>query len=373
MDLATLKTWLALQGPGGWITQVFLVVLAALTADFVQRRVLARLRRKLETTQNPWDDAVVDALARPLSLLIWVVGIAFAAQIAERVSQAPIFAAVGPMRDVGVIVAVTWFLIRVARRIEQNVVRLAEDRGHGADRHTVDAVSRLVRVSIFITAVLVAMQTLGYSVSGVLAFGGIGGVAVGFASKDLLANFFGAMVIYLDRPFTVGDWVRSPDREIEGTVEEIGWRVTRIRTFDKRPLYIPNAAFTQITVENPSRMSHRRIYETIGIRYDDAGKMAAITADVKAMLEGHPDIATDQLIMVNFNAFGPSSLDFFVYCFTRTTVWAEFHEVKHDVLTRIEGIIAGHGAEIAFPTTTVHVPDAVRLERAEGGGPAGAP
>jgi len=349
------------------------VVLAALTADFVQRRVLARLRRKLETTQNPWDDAVVDALARPLSLLIWVVGIAFAAQIAERVSQAPIFAAVGPMRDVGVIVAVTWFLIRVARRIEQNVVRLAEDRGHGADRHTVDAVSRLVRVSIFITAVLVAMQTLGYSVSGVLAFGGIGGVAVGFASKDLLANFFGAMVIYLDRPFTVGDWVRSPDREIEGTVEEIGWRVTRIRTFDKRPLYIPNAAFTQITVENPSRMSHRRIYETIGIRYDDAGKMAAITADVKAMLEGHPDIATDQLIMVNFNAFGPSSLDFFVYCFTRTTVWAEFHEVKHDVLTRIEGIIAGHGAEIAFPTTTVHVPDAVRLERAEGGGPAGAP
>jgi MscS family membrane protein len=366
VDLDTVKSWLALQGPGGWITQVFLVVLAAVTADFVQRRVLTRLRRKLETTRNPWDDAVVDALARPLSLLIWVVGIAFAAQIAERVSQAPIFAAVGPVRDVGVIVAVTWFLIRVVRRIERNVVHLGETGGKPQDRHTVDAVGRLVRVSIVITAVLVAMQTLGYSVSGVLAFGGIGGVAVGFAAKDLLANFFGAMVIYLDRPFTVGDWIRSPDREIEGTVEEIGWRVTRIRTFDKRPLYIPNAAFTQVTVENPSRMSHRRIYETIGIRYDDAAKMTAVTADVKAMIEGHPDIATDQLIMVNFNGFGPSSLDFFVYCFTRTTVWAEYHQVKQDVLQRIEAIITGHGAEIAFPTTTVHVPDAVRVAGEDG-------
>ncbi len=370
MDFTTLKEWLTLQGPGGWVTQVFLVVLAAVTADFVQRRVLTRLRRKLETTRNPWDDAVVDALARPLSLLIWVVGIAFAAQIAERVSGAPIFAAVGPIRDVGVVVAVTWFLIRVVRRIERNVIHLTETGGGHHDRHTVDAVGRLVRVSIVITAVLVAMQTLGYSVSGVLAFGGIGGVAVGFAAKDLLANFFGAMVIYLDRPFTVGDWIRSPDREIEGTVEEIGWRVTRIRTFDKRPLYVPNAAFTQVTVENPSRMSHRRIYETVGIRYDDAAKMATITADVKAMLEAHPDIATDQLIMVNFNAFGPSSLDFFVYCFTRTTVWAEYHRVKQDVLQRIEAIITGHGAEIAFPTTTVHVPDAVRVA---GEGPAVTP
>ena len=80
------------------------------------------------------------------------------------------------------------------------------------------------------------------------------------------------MFVYLDRPFAVGDWVRSPDREIEGTVENIGWRVTRIRTFDKRPLYIPNSIFSQIAVENPSRMSNRRIKETIGIRYDDASK-----------------------------------------------------------------------------------------------------
>ncbi|NIP74156.1 MAG: mechanosensitive ion channel, partial [Gammaproteobacteria bacterium] len=120
-------------------------------------------------------------------------------------------------------------------------------------------------------------------------------------------------MVYLDRPFAVGDWIRSPDRDIEGTVEDIGWRLTRIRTFDKRPLYVPNATFSTIAVENPSRMHNRRIYETVGIRYDDADKMGPIVADVRAMLEAHPDIETGRLLMVNFNAFAPSSLDFFIY------------------------------------------------------------
>ena len=123
------------------------------------------------------------------------------------------------------------------------------------------------------------MQLFDYSVSGLLAFGGIGGIAVGFAAKDLLANFFGGLMIYLDRPFSVGDWIRSPDKEIEGTVEDIGWRLTRIRTFDKRPLYIPNSIFASISVENPSRMSNRRIYEKIGIRYDDCLLYTSDAAD----------------------------------------------------------------------------------------------
>ena len=138
--------------------------------------------------------------------------------------------------------------------------------------------ARLLRLSVLITAGLVILQTLGISVTGVVAFGGIGGIAIGFAAQDLLANFFGGLIVYLDRPFSVGDWIRSPDREIEGTVEDIGWRVTVIRTFDKRPLYIPNSIFTTISVENPSRMLNRRIYETIGLRYRDSGKVREIIA-----------------------------------------------------------------------------------------------
>lgn len=197
------------------------------------------------------------------------------------------------------------------------------------------------------------MQSIGVSVSGLLAFGGVGGIAVGFAARDLLANFLGGLSIFLDRPFAVGDWVRSPDREIEGTVEDVGWRVTRIRTFDQRPLYVPNSVFSTVAIENPSRMLNRRIYETIGIRYDDAAAMEQIVAEVKELLLQHDDIDKGKTLMVNFVAFGASSLDFFVYCFTRTTDWATYHGVKQDVLIRILNVIDAHGAEVAFPTRTL--------------------
>ena len=341
-----------------WVLQVFIVVFATLLLDWVQKRIVRRLLDRVKLTSNYWDDSLVDAMGRPLSVLIWVIGLAFAADIVSQESQAVIFEAIGPVRNVGVIVVMAWFLVRFISRVETNIVSKRLEAGEPVDRTTTDAIAKLLRVSVVITAALVAMQTLGYSISGVLAFGGIGGIAVGYAAKDLLANFFGGVMVYMDRPFDVGDWIRSPDREIEGTVERIGWRMTLIRTFDKRPLYLPNSVFTTIAVENPSRMHNRRIYETIGIRYDDAGKMAEIVSDVKAMLQGHPDIDTDQTMIVNFNKFAASSLDFFVYTFTRTTDWIKFHEIKQDVMLKIIGIVEQHGAECAFPTSTLHIASA---------------
>ncbi len=343
------------------IAQVFLVVLAVVVANFFLRRTLARLEARALQTSTPWDDALITAARRPLTWLAWIVGIAFAAQIVQAETDTAIFQAVVPARTVGVIGCITWFLLQFIRNVQDGVMRQRLARGESLDRTTVDAVGKLLRVSVLITAVLVGLQSLGFSVSGVLAFGGIGGIAVGFAARDLLANFFGGLMVYLDRPFVVGDWIRSPDKQIEGTVEEIGWRLTRIRTFDKRPLYVPNSIFTQITVENPSRMTNRRIYETVGVRYDDIDRVADIVADIKAMLRAHPEIDQEQTLIVNFNQFGASSLDIMVYTFTRTTAWVAFHEIKQDVMLKIAEIIARHGAEIAFPTRTVHFPDGVRL------------
>lgn len=356
---ASFTAWL--QSGGDWILQVFVVVFSALLLNFIIKRLLDRLQQKLEKTRNPWDDSVVDALQKPLSALIWILGISFAAEIIHTQTEAVIFSAIKPIRDVGVIIAITWFLIRFAKRVEENIIKYAHEGEKDIDITTVDAIAKLVRISIMITAALVVLQTMGYSISGVLAFGGIGGIAIGFAAKDLLANFFGGFMIYMDRPFAVGDWIRSPDRDIEGTVESIGWRLTRIRTFDKRPLYIPNSTFTSIAVENPSRMTHRRIYETIGIRYDDAEKMSSIITKVKAMLTEHNEIDQSQTMIVNFNKFAPSSLDFFVYTFTRTTNWIKYHEVKQDVLLKIINIIENEGAQCAFPTSTIHIPDAINI------------
>ncbi|MDW1553282.1 mechanosensitive ion channel family protein, partial [Vibrio sp. YT-18] len=206
---------------------------------------------------------------------------------------------------------------------------------------------------IITIGVLTIMQAFGLSLSGLLTFGGVGGLIVGLAAKDLLSNFFGGLMIYFDRPFKVGDWIRSPDRQIEGTVERIGWRMTSIRTFDKRPLYVPNSVFSNIVVENPSRMLNRRIYEVVGLRYDDADKVPEIITAVREMLKNHKDIDTRQTLIVNFDTFGPSSLNFFIYTFTKTVNWVRYHEVKQDVLLKVVGIIKEHNADIAFPTQTL--------------------
>ncbi len=355
MDLTQWWDRLGLHNPEQfWIIEAFIVVFLTLLASFLLSRMFNRLATKLQQTRNIWDDVILDALRRPATLLVWAVGLSWAARVVDARTDTTLLAIVEPVRDVAVIVLLSWFLLRLIRGAENGLMDPKRMR-KPMDETTAHAISKLLRASVIITSVLVMLQSLGYSVSGVLAFGGIGGIAVGFAAKDLLANFFGGLMIYLDRPFVVGDWVRSPDQEIEGTVEYIGWRQTRIRTFDKRPLYVPNATFANISVENPSRMTNRRIYETIGVRYDDAAALKGIIDAVRSMLHKHPDIDTSQTLIVNLNAFGSSSLDFFVYTFTKTVNWVEFHSVKQDVMFKIMQIVEEHQAEIAFPTQTIHL------------------
>lgn len=329
---------------------VFTIVFLSLLASYLVKKLLIQLEKQTEKTENLWDDAFVRSVRRPASYLIWVLGISWAAEIIAIGTDSALEQIIEPARFVAAIALIAYFLTRFITEAEEASIK------SGADITTAHAIAKLLRVSVFITAGLTVLQTLGVSVSGVLAFGGIGGIAVGFAARDLLANFFGGLMIYLDRPFTIGDWVRSPDRNIEGTIEQIGWRLTVIRTFDRRPLYVPNSVFTTIALENPSRMQNRRIYENIGVRYDDADKVETIVNDVRTMLQEHPDIDQNRTLIVNFNAFAASSMEFMVYTFTKTTNWVEFHKVKEKILLEIVRIVEGHGAEFAFPTQTIHLP-----------------
>ena len=340
-----------------WIAHIFVIVFCTLLVDFIQRIILRKLINKFKNTKNFWDHSLLLALQKPLIFMIWLIGTSLALQVLQAERETALFTYIQPLLKTFTIVIVAWFIVRLIRNIQSNLIAKKRFEDQGFDQTTTDAISKLLSVSVIITAFLVILQTLGYSISGVLAFGGVGGIAIGFAARDLLANFFGGLMIYMDRPFKVGDWIRSPDKEIEGTVEKIGWRVTTIRTFDKRPLYVPNSVFTSISVENPSRMSNRRIKETIGIRYDDASKMDDIVKDVKQMLKEHQEIDTSQTLIVNFNAYAPSSLDFFIYTFTKTTDWIRYHEIKQDVMLKILNIIESHDAECAFPTSTLHIPE----------------
>ncbi|MEQ8798817.1 MAG: mechanosensitive ion channel family protein [Salinisphaeraceae bacterium] len=350
--------WIALEDfrtRWGEIADIFLIVLAVVVINLILRLAFRQLAKRVEHTRSVWDDAIYESLSGPLRGAVWVGGLSLAATIGSPEPDSIIGTWLPDVRVVAYAGIVIWFVLSLITAVEKNMLVHAARRGDPLDETTADAIAKLLRLAAMITGALVVLQTLGVSISGLLAFGGVGGIAIGFAAKDVIANLLGGLTIYLNRPFSVGDWIRSPDRDIEGVVEAVGWRATSVRRFDKRALYVPNAAFTTISLENPSRMTHRQINETVGLRYEDSALVGPVVSDIREMIESHPDIDTSQTILVYFNRFAPSSLELFIYCFTVTTGWGDFLAVKQDVLTRCHDIISGHGAEVAFPTTTVHL------------------
>jgi len=327
--------------------------------------VIKRASHLAARTHTIWDEAVLQSAAKPVLLAFWLISAGFMARVAQREFKEEFLTQLLVLRDVALIVAVAWFLLRFSGKVGRNILAQRAANGDEVDSTTIDALVKLTRLLTVVVTVITVAQTLGFHIGGLLALGGVGGLAVGLAAKDLLANFFGGLTIYMDRPFGVGDWIRSPDKSIEGTVEHISWRHTRIRAFNKNPIYVPNAIFTSIVVENPSRMSHRRLKETIGVRYDDFDKVRVIVDDIRQALLAHPGIDISQTMIVNFDLFGPSSLDIMIYTFTKTTDWVTFHAVKQEVLLQIGEVITRHGAQIAFPTQTLHLASTPPAEQPE--------
>lgn len=342
-----------------WLVKIGFSIFIGIIFSWLTSIFYKKLQPRLAKTSRTWDESLIKALHKPLQLFIWTMVLSFIFSI--TVSKVGLISNlskyISPVREVLFVLTLLWFMLRFIGHTEKEIYQSPPDQRKGIrDRTTLRAVTQLSRVSVIVIAILISMQSFGISITALLAVGGVGGIALGFAAKDTLANFLGGMMIFWDRPFSVGDWVRSPDRNIEGTVEEIGWRLTRIRTFDKRPLYVPNGIFSNISIENPSRMLNRRIKTTIGLRYQDAPKIAVILKDVESMLRNHPEIDTNQTLMVNLFEFGASSLNFFIYTFTKTTNWVKFQAIQQDVFIKTIEIITQHGAECAFPTTTLDIP-----------------
>ena len=346
----------------GWITPLCLILSLALFFHFAIHRIYKKLYPKIEKSHLAWDSSLLKALILPLKFIIWVLAITFSIEILGYHFQdetfTPFFKG---LRELATIFLTLWTVLRFIKNMENSYSYKKKRRKKSYDKTTVRAVCQISRIIVILTSFLVFLQTRNINISAVLAFGGAGGIVVGLAAKDLLANFFGGLMIYLDRPFNVGDWIRSPDREIEGYVETIGWRLTCIRTFSKRPLYVPNGIFSNISVENPSRMTNRQIKTRIGVRYDDASKVATIVSEVETMIRNHSEIDTKAYLMVRFDEFAPSSLNFLIYCFTKTINWADYLLAQQDVYLKTIEIIEKNGAELAFPTTTLHLPEGIDI------------
>ena len=339
---------------------LFMAIILSLGLYIVFRKGYPRLKN----SNRLWDDIFLFAANRPLQVMIWLISISFIIQsVVDHFPQTDISDAITMARDLVLTIGIVWIVVRYIRFFEERVIYVKGAQITRFEKAKAYAVGKWLRVGIAGVAGLIFMQIFGIPITGLLAFGGASAVVVGLAARDILSNFFGGLMIYTDQPFTVGDWVCSPDKDVEGTVESIGWRLTRLRRFDQRPIYVPNATFSSITIENPSRMTNRRIYAIFGLRYQDVDKIPAIVDDLKTMLTDHPELDLMQTTFVRFFRYAAYSLDIQIYTFTKTTAWLKFMEVQEDVFLKVADTVHKHGAQFAFPTQTVEVPYGVQVDQ----------
>ncbi len=325
------------------------LLLLAVIAHFALGVILKQIKKHTGGTKTQIDDYLINSLSAPLKLLIWYGWIYFS--LHELKVEILTLGKVVEYIDIAPIFILTWGILRLISSIESFML---EKEGN-VDKDSVRLFTRLIKILFVFAIVLGVAQYFGYSVSSILTLGGVGGIVVGFAAKDMLANVFGGLMIQMDKPFSTGDWIRTTDKSIEGVVEKIGWRMTRLRTFNKNPIYVPNGIFATIPIETPSRMTNREISAVIGIRYEDIAQMQSIIEKVEKLLADHEHIDHKEPCRVYFDLFNASSLDFVIWAFSTVTEGAEFKKIKGKLLLDVADIIADHGAEIAYPTQTLHI------------------
>lgn len=348
----------ALSGYLLWVLIAFTILLIVGVAYFVFNLTFTKLETKITAKQHTFSNAFVYALRKPAIFLFAVLICTFFATIFQKTfgnNKAITLYWITLVRNLSLVLSMTWTVLRFTSKVEYNLINYPSRR-KPVNHTTVLALGRLFKIIVFILTTLMVLGTLNVDLTGILAFGSAGMLGASFAAKEMLANFFGGFMIFMDRQFSVGDLIRSPDKNIEGTVEHIGWRVTTIRTLQKLALYVPNAAFLTISIENESRARNRSIRQIIGLRYCDVARVPIIMAKIEEMIEEHLDIDHNQPAYIVMNKFGSSSLDCLLSCFTKTTDFVTFLKVQQDILLKLTTIVHENGADMAFPTTTIDIP-----------------
>lgn len=291
------------------------------------------------------------------------------------------------------IITLSWLAISLFKGYGIAILGSIAEKNNTFRREVINLLLKITYFLIILVAVLVLLKNFGFNISALIASLGIGGLAVAFAVKDMLANFFASVVLLFDNSFNQGDWIVCGD--IEGTVVEMGLRRTTIRTFDNAMLFVPNSLLANSSVRNWNRRKRgRRIRMQIGVTYDSTpDQIRACVQDIKTMLINHPQIAKDgderpplshyeldlkqnivslddllgykSNLFVVLDEFADSSINILVYCFSTTVNWGEWLDVRQDVMLKIMDIIASHNLSFAFPSQSLYIEEMPKVSLAQ--------
>ena len=353
-----------LEGDHGPLAQTLGIVFFVLIFNFLIRALLLNLRNRLGH-HNIWAFSFVSALHKPLACFVWFVAILCAYDTMMSSLFKVHLDNIHLVLRIGAILAFGWFLLRWNDQVIHSMIEMSQSRKISINPGKLDAMGKLGTVFIIFITLFLFLDVLGRNMQTLLAFGGIGGLALAFASQQVISNFFGGIMVYITQPFSIGEWVSLPERHIEGHIEEIGWYLTRIRGFDKRPIYVPNSVFTQTIVITPSRMSHERFNNTIGLRYRDITVVKPIIEKIKQILMEHSAIDHQLSVDVFFKDFGAATLDIQISAYISTKEGVSFSAIRQELLLKIADIVKQEGAEIATPTNIVELHGGLMMKNQE--------
>ena len=344
-----------------------LIGLSILLTALVVRRLFARivslrLAALTQRTDSRIDDAIVTALESPLQFVPVVLGVFFAA---EYLGLPPDMNALAENLVRSLIVfTLFWSLYRIVDPLAFIFDRLKGMLGGPM----VDWLIKAIKLAFVLLGAAAILELWGINVAALIAGLGLFGVAVALGAQDLFKNLIAGILILAEKRFADGDWIRV-DGVIEGTVEKIGFRSTFVRRFDKAPVYVPNSQLADNAVINFSKMTNRRIYWVIGVEYrTTVDQLKTIRDGIEAYIIGNPEFVQPDrgTMMVRIDSFGASSIDIMVYCFTHTTSWLEWLEIKERFAYHVKQVVEGAGSGFAFPSRSLYIETVPGAPRPEG-------
>ena len=320
--------------------------------------ILLWIKSVVKKTSTLLDDAAVSILEEPIRFIPVVLGVFFATQHLQLVG---IYAEIADNAVRSLIAfAIFWGFVRVLRPISHLMTRLEKV----FTPELVEWLIKAIRIAVMLIGAATILQIWGIQVAPIIAGAGLFGVAVALGAQDLFKNLIAGMLILGEKRFRKGDWIRV-EGVVEGTVENIGFRSTIIRRFDKAPVMVPNTNLSDTAVTNFSGMTHRRIYWKIGVEYrTTVDQLRQIRDEMEHYIVESPEFASpkDVSTFVRIDRFSDSSIDIMLYCFTKTTNWGEWLEIKEQLAFHIKQIVEGAGSGFAFPSQSLYI-EAIPSER----------
>ena len=302
---------------------------------------------KFSKTYN--DDKIISALKSPIRFAFIIVGLHFFFILIFQETDT-----IKNILNTLVVYTVFWAILSISEALRGFVYSATGKFNPDLSKEIGNFVLAIWKILIAGIGLGAMLQVWGINVTALVASLGIGGLAFALAAKDTAANLFGSFSLLADKSIRIGEWIKV--NGVEGTVENIGMRTTKIRSFQKSLITVPNHIVANNPIENFSRRGIRRIKMHIGLTYStNSEQISKIMNDIKEMLKQHKGISQSDSLMVNFDTFGDSSLNIFIYTFTKTANWAKYLEIRESVNLEIMKIVEDNGSSFAFPSQSIYI------------------